>query len=262
MINEAEDLLMPPLYKKVNGNRANHPDTRAETGMQIWDRKEGTTPEFLFSCCLIDHSGKQYACIHECCDGNSVCIKHPDSQQTIDFQSLYFHPDDKVLLCEKIFPDILSLVSRLPETELESYRFTFNHRYFRSDGSISQFLLEGTLVASDKGIPPFLNVKVFSEIGEIKTDENMILTIFKYASGHGYKKIFTKNYRKECKTVLSQRELEIIMLFFEGLSSKMIADKLNLSVHTVKNHKRNSMDKTLTHNIAELIHLCLLNQWF
>jgi DNA-binding CsgD family transcriptional regulator len=41
----------------------------------------------------------------------------------------------------------------------------------------------------------------------------------------------------------------------------MIADKLNLSIHTVKNHKRNSMDKTMTHNIAELIHLCILNHW-
>jgi DNA-binding NarL/FixJ family response regulator len=55
--------------------------------------------------------------------------------------------------------------------------------------------------------------------------------------------------------------MEIIRLCHEGLSSKMIAEKLNLSIHTVKNHKRNSMNKTLTHNITELIHLCIKNNW-
>jgi DNA-binding CsgD family transcriptional regulator len=261
MINEAEDQLAPPFYKKRKGNTKNYSEPISDNGKHIWERREGKTPEFLFSCCLIDHSGRQYACIHECCNADSVCIKHPHSQPNVDFQTLYFHPDDKTLLCEKIFPDILAVVSKLPETELENYRFTFNHRYLRKDESTSQFLLEGTFVVSREGIPPFLNVKVFSEIGEIKTDENMILTIFKYTPDQGYQKIFTKNYRKECKAVLSQRELEIIKLCLDGLSSKMIADKLNLSIHTVKNHKRNSMDKTLTHNITELIHLCILNHW-
>jgi DNA-binding CsgD family transcriptional regulator len=29
----------------------------------------------------------------------------------------------------------------------------------------------------------------------------------------------------------------------------------------VKNHKRNCMEKTQTHNISELIHICIQNRW-
>ena len=257
MKSKAEDLLMPRFHEKVNGNNPVHLNVVPEIKKHSWEVMDEKTPEFLFSCCLIDHSGRQFVCIHDCCEKNSICFNQPHSTKAVDFHTLYSHPEDKSLLCEKIFPDILSIVSTIPVNELEDYRFAFNHRYIRNDESTSQFLLEGTFVVSNEGLPPVLNVKVFSEIGEIKTDENMILTIFKYSSTYGYQKIFTRDYRKLCETVLSLRELEIIKLSLEGLSSKMIADKLNISIHTVKNHKRNSMEKTLTHNIAELIHLCI-----
>ena len=95
----------------------------------------------------------------------------------------------------------------------------------------------------------------------MKTDETMILSIFRYSSELGYQKVLTKVYRETSNSLLSQREKEVIKLCLEGLSSKMIADKLNLSIHTVKNHKRNCMEKTMTHNIAELIHMCITNNW-
>lgn len=260
MKSEAEDLLLPRI-KKRNGNGDVH--QQGISGRSLQPKQEGVVkiPEFIFSCCLIDHSGRQYVCIHDGCEKNSICFKHPNSEASVDFQTLYFHPEDKSLLCEKIFPDILSIVSTIPVTELEDYRFAFNHRYIRKDESISQFLLEGTFVVSTEGYPPVLNVRVFSEIGEIKTDENMILTIFRYSSENGYRKIFTKDYRKVCHSVLSARELEIVKLCLEGLSSKRIAGKLSISIHTVKNHKRNSMEKTLTHTIAELINHCNVNHW-
>jgi DNA-binding NarL/FixJ family response regulator len=102
---------------------------------------------------------------------------------------------------------------------------------------------------------------VFSEIGDLKTDNTIRLTVFRYSSGQGYQKVFSKVYGENSNMLLSQREMEIIRLCLEGLSSKMIADKLNLSIHTVKNHKRNSMEKTLTHNMAELINLCIQRHW-
>lgn len=42
---------------------------------------------------------------------------------------------------------------------------------------------------------------------------------------------------------LSQRELEVLKLVVEGLSNQEIADKLILSVETVKTHMRHLMDK-------------------
>ena len=214
-----------------------------------------------FSTCLIDHSGRQFVCFHDECMEHNDCFKKDFLNEMFDFQALHFHPDDKTVLCEKLFPDILKYIDQIPEAELIDYRFSFNHRYIRKDGSISQFLQEGTLSISENEGLPVLNLKVFTEIGDFKTDETMILSIFRYTIDQGYQKVYTKVYCNNDVSNLSQREKEIIKLCLEGLSSKMIADRLNLSIHTVKNHKRNCMEKTLTHNITELIHVCIRSHW-
>ena len=221
---------------------------------------EEKDPQLLFDCCLIDHSGRQFAC-HAHCHAQSSCFKNGLLQDNLDFHELQFHPEDRMLWCEKTLPDILKFIDSEAVMELPDYRFIFNHRYIRTDGSISQFMHEGSLIFANDKCLPVLNLKVFFEIADIKADETIILTIFRYSSNLGYQNVFTKVYSNTLDSPLSQREIEIIRLCHEGLSGKMIAEKLNLSIHTIKNHKRNCMDKTLTHNITELIHLCIKNHW-
>lgn len=222
---------------------------------------EERNPQLLFDCCLIDQVGRQFACIHAHCQAQSNCFKDGQLQSNLDFHELQFHPEDRKLWCEKTFPDILRFLDSEPVVDLPEYRFIFNHRYIHLDGSISQFMHEGTFIFAGDQSLPVLRLKVFSEIADIKADESIILTIFRYSAQQGYQKVFTKVYANTLDSPLSHREMEIVRLCHEGLSSKMIAEKLNLSIHTVKNHKRKSMEKTLTHNITELIHLCLLNHW-
>jgi DNA-binding CsgD family transcriptional regulator len=52
----------------------------------------------------------------------------------------------------------------------------------------------------------------------------------------------------------STRELEILKLIESGMSSKEIADKLFLSVHTVNTHRRNILDRCGKDNISNLIY--------
>lgn len=214
-----------------------------------------------YSACLVDRSGRQFVCFHEHCMEHNNCFKKEIPHEIFDFQALYFHPDDKACLSEKVFPDILKFMKPIPATELTDYRFSFNHRYIRKDGSISQFLQEGTFSISDENFLPVLNLQVFTEIGDFKTDDTMILSIFRYSADKGFQKVCTKVYGIPDNSQLSQREMEIIKLCLEGLSSKMIADRLNISIHTVKNHKRNCMEKTFTHNITELINICIRSHW-
>lgn len=220
-----------------------------------------SNPLLIFGKCLVDHSGRQFACIHENCLGHSNCFRKEMLEGSPDFHALHFHPDDRKILCKEALPDMLTFFSEIQVQEFPEYKFTFNHRYIRKDGSTSQFLQEGTITYSDPEQLPVLNLKVFTEIGDIRVDDAIVLTLSRYSGELGFQKVFTKVYGDFAGSVLSQREREIIKLCLEGLSSKMIADKLNLSIHTVKNHKRNCMEKTLTHNITELIRLCYLNRW-
>jgi len=218
-------------------------------------------PLHFFGYCLVDNFGKQFTCIHENCQDFCSCVNNELQEEFQDFHPLHFHTEDRLLWCEEVLPDIQRFMYSIPVEELSEYRFCFNHRYSHTDGNISQFLHEGIISFSEDTCLPVLNLIIFTEIGDIKTEDTMVLTIFRYSSDDGCKKVFAKVYGETLNGQLSPREKEIIRLCLEGLSSKMIADKLSLSIHTVKNHKRNSMEKTLTHNIAELISLCIRSRW-
>lgn len=218
-------------------------------------------PFSFFDHCLINHTGRQFSCVHGHCRKQGNCFENGLLQESLDFHELHFHSEDRMLWCEEVFPDILKFIDSISVLDFPEYRFIFNHRYIRMDGSITQFMHEGSVVFTEDRLLPVLNLKVFFEIADIKTDDTIVLTIFKYSSKQGYQKVFTREYGKSKPTVLTQREMEIIRLCHRGFSSKMIAEKLNLSIHTVKNHKRHCMEKTMTHNITELIHCCFKNNW-
>jgi DNA-binding NarL/FixJ family response regulator len=59
---------------------------------------------------------------------------------------------------------------------------------------------------------------------------------------------------------VTEREVEIIRAIAEGLSNKLIADKLNLSTHTVNTHRKNIMSKLGVNNTAGVVMFAVKNQ--
>lgn len=59
---------------------------------------------------------------------------------------------------------------------------------------------------------------------------------------------------------VTEREIEIIKYIAEGLSNKQIADKLNLSTHTVNTHRKNIMNKLEVNNTAGIVMYAVKNQ--
>jgi DNA-binding NarL/FixJ family response regulator len=52
---------------------------------------------------------------------------------------------------------------------------------------------------------------------------------------------------------LTPREQEILILLVEGMTNQQIADRLFISIKTVKNHRANIMQKLDIHSVHELI---------
>lgn len=59
---------------------------------------------------------------------------------------------------------------------------------------------------------------------------------------------------------VTDREAEIIRAIAEGLSNKLIADKLSLSTHTVNTHRKNIMQKLGVNNTAGVVMFAVKNQ--
>ncbi len=61
-----------------------------------------------------------------------------------------------------------------------------------------------------------------------------------------------KTSNKQRNEHLTEREINVLMWLAKGLSNKEIADKLNISIHTVNTHRKNIMDKTSIRSLAGL----------
>jgi DNA-binding NarL/FixJ family response regulator len=59
--------------------------------------------------------------------------------------------------------------------------------------------------------------------------------------------------------VLSEREQEVVRFVAQGLSSKQIADKLDLSTRTVEKHRARILAKLDLHDMPTLVRWCLRN---
>jgi len=66
-----------------------------------------------------------------------------------------------------------------------------------------------------------------------------------------------QNFQPEEKFDLSERELEILRLLVKGLSHKMIAAELKISVYTVNNHIKNIYQKLHVHSVSEAVSTAL-----
>ncbi len=75
---------------------------------------------------------------------------------------------------------------------------------------------------------------------------------------------FIENTQSEESSVLTDREQNVLKEIIKGLSNKEIAERLNISIHTVMSHRKNIYQKTdiksqagltvyaLTHNIVSI----------
>jgi DNA-binding NarL/FixJ family response regulator len=107
-----------------------------------------------------------------------------------------------------------------------------------------------------------------SGINELQTAIDMVLSGDCYFSNELLRKIVSnipaaepsRNGAGRPEDKLTRREQEVIQLVAGGLSNEEIADKLNISVTTVKGHRSNLLMKTGTKNTAGLIMFAIKNK--
>ena len=83
------------------------------------------------------------------------------------------------------------------------------------------------------------------------TGDQLVRAIHKVMGDEQYFDEFLEDGQK--RESLGKREIEIIRLVSEGLTSDQIAEKLFISIHTVKTHRKNILRKTGKNSTADLI---------
>lgn len=181
----------------------------------------------------------------------------------LDFVVDIFQKDDFRMWNTNVFPSTLNFLQSQPHQEHSNYVFEFTYRMRNKKGDLFTVLQKGSFLTDPKTNLPLYNFGIALNISPIKRDTSMVRVISKFepdAKQNYYQPISTDYYYPNSEeSLLTKREIEILLRMADGWSSKQIADKLNLSHNTVMNHRKNMLRKTNTKNVAELISYSIRN---
>jgi len=167
-----------------------------------------------------------------------------EASQEIDIEKLV-HPDDWEVV-RRIDKKVWEFLNTLPEEEKLTYKYIYELRVlergkyvrmiyqmrilaFKEDNFLAMGIID---IAPEQSA----NTSVRFQIKNCLTDEIVPFAIESAAD-----------------TLLTPREREVLALAKEGMFSKEISEKLNISIHTVNRHRQNILEKLQVGNMIEAI---------
>lgn len=169
----------------------------------------------------------------------------------------YVHPQDirDTLLFSKIS---MIIADEIPFSQLKQAVLYMDYRIKKGSGTYVRILRQSSVLEANKKIGMVCSISICNDISHIKMEGPVQ---FRW-EGPG-KTLFENMVKKERKNTnklipihnlpVSARENELIFLMGKGLSSKEIADKLFISVHTVNTHRRNILKKFQVKSTTEVL---------
>ena len=167
-----------------------------------------------------------------------------EASQEIDIEKLVY-PDDWEVV-RRIDKKVWEFLNTLPEEEKLTYKYIYELRVlergkyvrmiyqmrilaFKEDNFLAMGIID---IAPEQSA----NTSVRFQIKNCLTDEIVPFAIESAAD-----------------TLLTPREREVLALAKEGMFSKEISEKLNISIHTVNRHRQNILEKLQVDNMIEAI---------
>jgi len=172
----------------------------------------------------------------------------------IDLAFSYIHPDDEKIV-SRIVKGTLKNALKIGFKEDNNYALV-TYRYRKKDGSYITILRQSSpWELDDKGY--FLSsLSTITDISFISNNHKVEWDI--YASGLDHED-FKKGIFKEFIDFFTEREQQIIHCISKDCTNTEIADKLFISLHTVKTHRKNILRKANCHSSKELLDFCEKN---
>ena len=184
-----------------------------------------------FAVFLLDRFGHYY-----------YVTEYIEASQEIDIEKLV-HPDDWEIV-RRIDKKVWEFLDTLLEEEKLTYKYIYEMRVldrgkyvrmiyqmrilaFKGDNFLAMGIID---IAPEQSA----NTSVRFQIKNCLTDEIVPFAI-----------------ESATDTLLTPREREILALAKEGMFSKEISEKLNISIHTVNRHRQNILEKLQVDNMIE-----------
>ena len=162
----------------------------------------------------------------------------------------FIHPDDEVLLGQGR-AQVYKMENTITKAQKGSLLISYCLRSLTANGVYSNMLVQDYLFFTPIPYKMVFLIQVITNVSDRKMKNNHFH--YYYGDDPSFFRFPDENLLN-IGMPYSKRELEIIRLIESGLSSKEIADKIFLSVHTVNTHRSNILEKSGKFQISDLIY--------
>jgi DNA-binding CsgD family transcriptional regulator len=168
------------------------------------------------------------------------------------------HPDDSLNTWKLVY-SIWNALTGIPSGSRPNYKFSYDYRILKPDGRIVRILEQNAVLHQDTNGNITHLLGVCNDITPWKKTGSQLASLTSTVDQKFYLFHSENTSAIKPKSILSKRELEILKLMADGRSSKLIADQLFISFHTVNTHRQKMIEKTNTRNTGGLIQFAIFN---
>lgn len=140
------------------------------------------------------------------------------------------------------------------------YKFAYDYRLKTKDGSYKrvQQQIVPIYYFPEGGVR---TLGIFTDLTHLNIQGISKLSFIGMQGAPSYYNVHLKDEFLLSLNIFSKRELEILQYIVQGLKSKDIAEKLHRSIHTVRNHRKNILEKSGCDNVQELLVKSIREGW-
>ena len=184
---------------------------------------------------------------------------HGFDAETVSFNDILgaIHPDDIefVAKAEAVATDFF--YKKVGYEKMLRYKTSYNFRFRLKNGEYALFNHQSLMLSldDDGGLGRSLNIH--TQIDHLSNLNTYKVSFIGLNGEPSFMNVNPDEKNQELKE-FSKREIDIIKLIGNGLSNAEIAEKLFISILTVKKHRNNILSKSDSKNTAQLIKNCIL----
>ncbi len=187
-----------------------------------------------------------------------------ESVFTINEVLALVHPDDIELVTkaeERAFSYMHEFIGM---DKIKSYKFSYNFRFRNAEGDFDFYNHQSLVLTTDQNNNFIKALNIHTNISHL-TDKNSFT--FSVIGLNGFPSflnlpIFSEDSEPPIMiNNFSNREIEIVKLIAEGANSRQIADRMFISLETVKSHRKNIFRKADCKTAAELVARSVSEGW-
>nr|WP_315153915.1 LuxR C-terminal-related transcriptional regulator [uncultured Flavobacterium sp.] len=184
---------------------------------------------------------------------------HGFDPQTVSFNDILgaIHPDDIAFVTKAEALSTNFFYQKVGHEKMLDYKISYSFRFKIQNGEYALFNHQSLMLSLDENGGLGKSLNIHTRIDHLSNFNTYKVSLLGLNGEPSFMNLNPEAEKQDIKE-FSKREVDILKLISNGLNNAEIAEKLFISVETVKKHRSNILTKSDTKNTVQLIKNCVL----